>query len=267
MIKVLRIYTEYPDNNYYTIKIINNKVVIQTNNKGIKVSGQEQKNMLDKLFIDYDASLKIIPRNITMYFKNFFIPLESFRDINDNIIQDLIDNEDNSYEYNKIGSFGFLCGDTKPVRLNFIKVSKQYPNKLEYISTNVFRKNDNTMLSWLDIKKKFKYLIDLPGHTYTTKLYTMLFCKRLIFLVKNRTHCFAWENDLKPYIHYIPVNNNFSDIIDKYNWAEKNEDKVKLIIQNAYNLGINKLHPDILKEKIFNKITSKFISKSVNSPP
>ena len=35
--------------------------------------------------------------------------------------------------------------------------------------------DNKDMYSWIDIKKKFKYFINLPGHTFT--IYTMLFYK------------------------------------------------------------------------------------------
>ena len=53
------------------------------------------------------------------------------------------------------------------------------------------RADNKNMYSWIDIKKKFKYFINLPGHTYCTKIYTMLFCKRLIFYIEPKLK-FNW---------------------------------------------------------------------------
>ena len=32
--------------------------------------------------------------------------------------------------------------------------------------------------------------------------------------------------DLKPYVHYVPIKNDLSDLIDRLEWAINNEDKV-----------------------------------------
>lgn len=181
-------------------------------------------------------------------FKNSFICIESFRDVMDGIIDNII-NDNSNYESNKLGSFGFLLGRTKPCRVDFVKYSNKYQDKYEYLSTTMYTVDNKDMYSWIDIKKKFKYFINLPGHTYCTKIYTMLFCKRLIFYIEPKLK-FEWENNLKPWIHYVPVKYDLSDLEERYEWAENNQDKVLEIVNNAYNFGIKNMSPEIMKNKL-----------------
>jgi hypothetical protein len=250
----IEIITEYPGGSYF-LSIENNKFIINcVNNDQSKINIIEQKNFLEKILKDVDIKNKYIKENKKIFFKNCFVSLENFRDIHCNIITELINNNNSNYKHNKIGSFGFLLGNTKPYRIKFIKLSETYPDKLIYISTPKFNKDDKNMMSWADIKYNFKYFIDLPGHTYTTKLYTMLFCKRLIFLFEKRSHKFKWEEKLIPNVHYIEIKNDYSDIIEKFIWAENNTDKVEKIINTAFQFAINELHPNIMINNFINKI-------------
>jgi len=186
--------------------------------------------------------------------------LENFRDINNNVIKKLINNNDDSYEFAKIGGFGFVPPDKK-IRLEYIDLCEKYSGKFMFIKTPVYNKEDPRILSWIDIKKKFKYIIDLPGHSYSTKLYTLLYCKRLIFLIEGERPCmFKWEYKLKPYIHYIPVKSDFSNLLDLFNWAENHPNKVKKIINNAFQFGMNEVHPNILRKQFIDEI---FILKNI----
>lgn len=200
-----------------------------------------------------EKKYKKIKKN-TIVFKNFFICMESFRDIMDGIIDKII-NDNSNYESNKLGSFGFLLGRTKPCRVNFIKYSKKNPEKYQYLSTTMYTVDNKNMYSWIDIKKKFKYFINLPGHTYCTKIYTMLFCKRLIFYIEPKLK-FEWENNLKPWIHYVPVKYDLSDLEERYEWAESNPEKAEEIVDNAFNYGMEVMCPEIIKKKLSKKIES-----------
>ena len=209
------------------------------------------KEKLNEYFEEIFGLININKFNLkkrTINFKNSFICIESFRDVMDGIIDKII-NDNSDYESNKLGSFGFLLGRTKPCRVNFIKYSKKYPENYQYLSTTMYTVDNKDMYSWIDIKKKFKYFINLPGHTYCTKIYTMLFCKRLIFYIEPKLK-FDWENNLKPWIHYVPVKYDLSDLEERYKWAENNPEKVEEIVNNAFNYGMEVMCPGIIKKNL-----------------
>ena len=143
--------------------------------KFIKVN----KNLITDLFIKYPNINKKIYKKKKISFMKHFVCLEDFRNISYGFINSLI--KDNSpYSNNKIGDFGFLAGNSKPIRLKFIKLSKTH-KMLEYLSTPIYNKNNPKMITFNDMKK-YKYLIDLPGHSYSTKIYSYLFNSKELYL-------------------------------------------------------------------------------------
>jgi hypothetical protein len=199
--------------------------------------------------------------NITKYslegeikFINCFVCLEDVRNIYYGLIDQLA-NDISISTLNKIGSFGYLAHTSKPYRLKFIEFCEKYPDNLEYISTNRYSALDKSMLSFIDLKK-YKYLIDLPGHTYSTKMYSFLHCKRVILKLKNinKEYEFYWEKYLEPNVHYIEIKEDFSDIIEKYNYLENNPDVCSLIIDNCQKLINNELSQENLVDTFLSTV-------------
>jgi hypothetical protein len=256
-IKYVEINTEYPGGYYYVYLVKEkNLKIFSINNDNYKITDEEQTKYLENILFNIDLKKYFIKENKSIRFYDFFISLENLRDITENIINTLIEDNSTIYEHNKIGGFGFIPGyHPKPFRTNFIKLTEKHPDKLIYIETKKYNKNDPSLLSWINIKRKFKYIIDLPGHTYSTKLYTLLFCKRLIFLVGEKRNCmFNWEYKLIPYQHFIPIKEDYSDLIEKYDWCESNPQDVEKIIKNAYDFVMKEMHPNIIKKLIIDNI-------------
>ena len=63
-------------------------------------------------------------RNKEISFCEFFVCLEDFRNIHSGDI-DLLINDNSNYKTNKLGGFGFLAGNSKPQRLDFINLEKK----------------------------------------------------------------------------------------------------------------------------------------------
>ena len=175
------------------------------------------------------------------------ISLENWRDIHNGRISRLIADNEDTYGSEQIGAFGFLLGATKPERLDYFGMTKRFPEKFAFIETEKFTPDMKNYLSLLEFKRKFKYVIDLPGHTYSTKSYWMLFLKRPMFYVEPNQK-FAWEKQLKPWVHYIPVKRDFSDLEKHYDWAQANPDKVNTISSNLYDFGLKKMSPARIHE-------------------
>jgi hypothetical protein len=255
-LKTVTMYTYYPGG-IYTITFDGNVFnIIAENSDNYKITNEEQKEFMNKLLNNTKSYMKIKDMiNGTIDFKNTFVCLEDFRNIHYGLIDNLI-NDNSQFTSNKIGSFGYLCGDTKPFRLKYIDYCKTNPMICEYISTNKYSPNDKTMLSFIDMKK-FKYLIDLPGHNYSTKIYSFIHSKRVIFKVKGVTdsHEFYWEKYLKPNIHYIEINEDYSDLMEKYRNIEKNPSQYNDIINNC-NLLIK---TEISQDKLLSNFLHSFL--------
>jgi len=251
---MLIIHTEYPGG-IYKIDFDEKKnifIIYCENGDTYKINKEEQFE-----FMNYLLNVKLKSKKYLynkkkdsiegeINFINCFVCLEDLRNIHYGLINQLA-NDISIPTLNKIGSFGYLAHTSKPYRLKFIEFCEKYPHNLEYISTNRYSPLDKSMLSFIDLKK-YKYLIDLPGHTYSTKMYSFLHSKRVIFKLKNvnKEYEFYWEKYLEPNVHYIEIKEDFSDLIEKYNYLENNLDVCSQIINNCQKLINNELSQENL---------------------
>ncbi len=91
---------------------------------------------------------------------------------------------------------------------------------------------------------QFKYQIIIDGKTCTYpgtqwRLYSG--CLSLMQKSKNEMWFFR---ELVPYVHYVPVENDMSDLIEKVLWARENDDKAKEIAMNAKQFDQTHLMPE-----------------------
>ena len=82
-------------------------------------------------------------------------------------------------------------------------------------------------------KLKYKYILMLEGKSVPKGLKQALYSNSLIFMPKPTMESILLESQMIPWVHYVPVQNNLSDLKKKVDWARQNEDKVKTIINNA----------------------------------
>jgi len=221
-----------------------------------KITEEDQISFLHDILKNINVCNKYFKKKYIHAMKDFVV-IEDFRHIHDGVINDLIQCSAD-HQSNKLGAFGYLGNGTKPHRLQFIEMCKKFPDKFEYIETNKFTKKDPSMLSFLDVKKKFKYLIDPVGHSYTTKLYSFLHSKRVVMLcdehpVYKKSRC-EWEKKLVPWEHYVPINSDFSDLVEKYDWCEQNPKEMNKILKNVDNLIKTSLNHKLLIDNFVNAI-------------
>lgn len=80
---------------------------------------------------------------------------------------------------------------------------------------------------------EYKYLIDVDGYTCAwSRLYWALLSNSVVF--KQLSNNIEWYYGiLRPYKHYIPINEDCSDLPQKIKWAKENDRKVRQIAQQA----------------------------------
>ncbi|KAJ1553725.1 capsule-associated protein CAP1, partial [Nowakowskiella sp. JEL0078] len=77
----------------------------------------------------------------------------------------------------------------------------------------------------------YKYLIDVDGNTFSQRYTSFLKSNSLVFKMTLFDEYFdGW---LKPFVHYIPVSIDFSDLEEKLKWAMENDDEAQQITLNA----------------------------------
>jgi hypothetical protein len=109
--------------------------------------------------------------------------------------------------------------------------------------------NDNKFLTFAQLTK-YKYLIDIGGNGWSGRLKFLLFTKRPLLLVDRQFVDYFYE-DLIPYIHYIPVKIDLSDLLEQVIWIQQNEEKSKEIANNAYEFAINNFQRNKLMNRIY----------------
>jgi hypothetical protein len=79
-----------------------------------------------------------------------------------------------------------------------------------------------------------KYLFCLEGFDVSSLLNIALCTNSLTIIPKmHYENTIINSNYLKPYIHYVPIKENFSDLQEVIEWCLNNEEKCKEIIKNA----------------------------------
>lgn len=81
-------------------------------------------------------------------------------------------------------------------------------------------------------QSKYKYVVNVDGHVTAYRLSLELSMGVVILLAESDWK--VWYSDmLVPYEHYVPVKKDLSDLIEKIKWCRKNDEKCRMIAQNA----------------------------------
>jgi hypothetical protein len=108
---------------------------------------------------------------------------------------------------------------------------------------NLFENNENFVTvksGWMkpnflnrEEQIKYKYILDMDGLASTwDSLAWKLRSGSVLFRVNGVWNQWFFDK-FKEWIHYVPIKEDFSDLMEKFEWCEKNPDKCKEIIYNA----------------------------------
>lgn len=91
-------------------------------------------------------------------------------------------------------------------------------------------------------QSQYKYIVNVDGHCSAFRLSLELGMGSVILLVNSRYRLW-YHHVLKPWYHYVPVNGDLSDLLEKIKWCKNNEEKCRTISKNAldfYNKNLSK---------------------------
>lgn len=131
-------------------------------------------------------------------------------------------------------------------RTKLISLSLQYPELIDARYTSLystchkqFALQQGLMGSYVSIKDhpRFKYLICVDAHFATTpRLPLFLHTNSVVF--KSSTPSILWFfKALQPYKHFIPVEEDLSDLLYQINWAKTHDSECREISKNARHLA------------------------------
>jgi hypothetical protein len=176
------------------------------------------------------------------------------------------------------------CGynTTNNIRLKLAKLgsnqSSQTPKLLDVGITNWslrIRKNkDSQYLQIPDVENlklinkltpeeqsNYKYLINVDGHVSAFRLSLELSMNCCILMVDSAEKWKIWYTDmLEPYVHYVPVKSDLSDLLDQIRWCIKHDEKCKQIAQNALDF----YRKYLTKKGVLDNLQFKLIKLSQN---
>ena len=139
------------------------------------------------------------------------------------------------YENNKIGWRGVITHPNRKILVD---------KKSRYIDAIVIDwSNKKDYLTVPDIVKKYRWLIDIEGRPQSGRPKMFMFSKRLIFLQDRPCKCYLFLY-AKPWIHYVPVKRDLSDLETNIDIILKNPYLERMIIENAYELAHQVLTKD-----------------------
>ena len=157
-----------------------------------------------------------------------------------------------------------LTNIDKLPRLTLVMLSKLYPGLIDakfiYHTIIANNKDGKNLVRVLDrlfgktikynkaLKEeehlKYKYLISVDGETCAWLRVPWIMLSGSV-LVKQESSKIEWFYPaLKPYVHYVPVKEDLSDILTQVEWMRNNDEKMKQIAYNAHEFIKQELMPE-----------------------
>jgi hypothetical protein len=180
--------------------------------------------------------------------------------INDyeNFVKEIDDAGLKNYEIHKVGWIGNV--NTNFRRNRMLEIGNNNKESfdifsMDWIHTNNIMLNSTKYISTPDLVKKYSILIDIEGNGYSGRLKHLLWSHRPLLLV-DRPHKEFFFEHLKPWEHYIPVERDLGDLIEKTKWCFDNYEKAQQIAENAYKFSKLHLTRNACYDKWYNIIMS-----------
>lgn len=137
---------------------------------------------------------------------------------------------------NKLGWIGNL--NTNPIRVKLFGLGRQYSTRLDI--RDIYPENDgrgyniktSSFMTLPEQVREWKYLIDIEGMSFSGRLPLLLHSGRLLFYQHESLK--QWFDELFiPWVHYIPVKSDLSDLFVNLDWADTHPIEVSAIISNC----------------------------------
>lgn len=114
---------------------------------------------------------------------------------------------------------------------------------------------------------QYKMIIVTEGDGFATSLAWALYSSSVVIMPKPKNTSFLLEEKLEPWIHYIPVEDDFSDLEKKVKFVNKNSEKAKKISERA-TLWIHDLYmsneAETENEAISKEIVGRYMKFFIN---
>ena len=111
-------------------------------------------------------------------------------------------------------------------RVSLYDLGKRYPQYLKI--------EDSSQGQYIHMTEqaKYKYLIDVRGHGWSGRLQTLLQLGRVVFIA-DRPYREWYFDRLIAWKHFVPIKEDLSDLIEKYEYMERHSEIYEDIVHNA----------------------------------
>mgnify|MGYP001183141763 CR=1 FL=1 len=109
------------------------------------------------------------------------------------------------------------------INIGFSKVKQRANVPQNHVKGNL---SVNKMLA-------YKFVVSAPGNDKDSGLAWKLHSNSLVLMPKPLTHSWFMESELEPYVHYVPLKDDYSDLFEKVRWCKKNSNLVENILTNS----------------------------------
>jgi len=80
---------------------------------------------------------------------------------------------------------------------------------------------------------KFKYILSIEGNDVATGLKWQMASNSVVFMPNPMLASFFMEDLLVPFVHYVPMNDDLSNLVEMVEWARENDEKCRWISEQA----------------------------------
>ena len=91
---------------------------------------------------------------------------------------------------------------------------------------------------------KFKYLLTMEGNTAPWCRVPWILASNSALVKQETSSTQYFYSALKPFVHYIPVNERLTDLISTVQWMRANDDKVKDVAEAGSRFIENNMTPE-----------------------
>lgn len=142
----------------------------------------------------------------------------------------------------KLGWFG--NENTHPSRKTLVRLGHEHHERMDIVDVgDWFARGDRItqqhlgtrsgpLMGMPDQVAMYRYLIDVQGRGYSARLKLLLHSGRPVLLQARPWRDFFFD-DLKPWIHFVPVAHDFNDLLAALDRLDANPDLAKSIGENA----------------------------------
>lgn len=122
---------------------------------------------------------------------------------------------------------------------------RNYLKKIQHEISNFDFKDD-----YKDIAEqiKYKYILDVDGWSSTWDATIWKLYSGSVLLKTDSVWEQWYYHELQPWVHYVPVKNDFSDLNQKIKWCIEHDTECKKIIKNAHTFVLNRLNWEAVKK-------------------